>query len=109
MESEKKEAEKAEEEKAPTPDERIARNLGGIKDALFIIVFIMLLGQCTSGLGGKSEESKALWSISHSLDGIAAKLDKMDGRDGGLVWQLRELNKNISDMNGTIWNKSCPP
>ena len=107
METEKKEAEKAEEEKPPTPEERIARSLSGIKDALFILAFVMLLGQCTSGLGGESEESKALWSVSRSLDGIAAKLDKMDGRDGGLVWQLREANRNLSEINGTIWNKSC--
>lgn len=88
MGTEKKEAEKADEEKMPTPEERIARSLSGIKDALFILVFVSLMGQCTSGLGGKSEEAKAI---------------------DGIEYQLRQVNAHLSHINGTIGNKSCSP
>ena len=83
MESEKESAEKAEDEKPPSTEERIARSLSGIKDALFILLFVTLMGQCTSGLGGKSEETKALDGIEH---------------------QLRQVNAHLK----TIGDRSCP-
>jgi len=88
METEKQEDEKSDEEKPATPDERIAKSLTGIKDALFILVFVSLMGQCTSGLGGKSEEAKAI---------------------DGIEYQMRQVNAHLSHIDGTIMHKSCSP
>lgn len=88
METEKKEDGTPAEKKPTSPEERIARSLSGIKDALSIIVIVMLMGQCASSVGGKSDEAKAI-----------------DGVD----YQLRQMNAHLSRINGTIENKSCTP
>ena len=108
MENEKDEEEKP--KATPSAEESFARIASGVSDirtAVLLTAFLVMLNQCGGAFKEKSEESKALWSISHDLRTIGVKLESMDGPDSGVQWQLRELNKSLSNINSTIWEKSC--
>lgn len=106
MKNEKKEEKEAADPPRP-PEARIADSLSGIKDALYILLFITLLGQCSSPFQGESKEAKALGGIEYELRLIHEDLASNRDATTGVGASLREIEKHLSDINGTIWNKSC--
>lgn len=87
-----------------TPQEQIARALKGIQGALVFIAALLFLNQCQGIAPGESKESKALGEIGYELRIIAGKLGNADASYHA---DLRQLNETLSNLNSTIWNKSC--
>ena len=94
-------------EKPMEPLAAIAHGLSGIRTALGAIALIMAFNQCQSSLPGDDKRADALSGIDYSLRQIHAELKAEREATASVVIQLREVNKNLSDINGTVWNKSC--
>jgi hypothetical protein len=60
-----------------SPEERSARSLEKIKDAVYIFLFVTLIGQCMSSVPGKDKEADAMSDVARGMNAIASSVSEL--------------------------------
>ncbi|HTK60207.1 MAG TPA: hypothetical protein VL283_03310 [Candidatus Baltobacteraceae bacterium] len=85
---------------------KIASAIGEVRAAIAALALVFILNQCSSGFKPESDEVKALKSIDYSLRMLHDDL-RRDRDEPSVGMELRGIDKRLSEINGTIWDKSC--